>query len=65
MFLFLFVEYVREDGQKRPKHLGGLLCVCVIVHISVSNKFASVGISIVEFIAMFTRVRHWSQLYVK
>jgi len=38
---------------------------CVIVHISVSNKFAAVGISIVEFITVFARVRHWSLLCVK
>jgi hypothetical protein len=51
-----------SSGQKIS---GRLIFVEQIVHISVSNKSAAVGISIVEFITVVTRVRHWSLLCVK
>jgi hypothetical protein len=30
---FFFVEYLPEDGQKWPKHVGGLPHFCVLLYI--------------------------------
>jgi len=30
--LFSFVEYLPEEGQKSPKHAGGLPHVCILLH---------------------------------
>jgi len=27
--VFFFFEYLPDDGRKRPKHVGGLLCDCI------------------------------------
>jgi len=31
LFLFVFVEYIPDDGRKRSKHVGGLLFDCMYV----------------------------------
>jgi hypothetical protein len=31
--VFFFVEYIPEDGQKRPKHVGGLPHFCVLSYL--------------------------------
>ena len=30
--VFFFFDYLPEDGRKRPKHVGGLLCDCIHLH---------------------------------
>jgi hypothetical protein len=44
--LFFFVKYLPEDGQKRPKYIGGLLYTQLYAF--VSNYCEVVGINIVK-----------------
>jgi len=32
VFFFFLVEYLPEDGLKRPKHVGGLLYDCIFLY---------------------------------
>jgi hypothetical protein len=33
-FVLFFFEYLHEDGRKRPKHVGSLLCDCIYLHLT-------------------------------
>jgi hypothetical protein len=33
--VLLFVEYLPEDGRKRPKHVGDLLYDCILLYLTV------------------------------
>jgi hypothetical protein len=32
-FVFLFVEYLPEDGRKRPKHAAGSIYDCALLYL--------------------------------
>jgi hypothetical protein len=35
VFFFSSVECIPEDGRKRPEHVGGLVCDCMLLCLSV------------------------------
>lgn len=37
LFFFFFVEYIAEDAQKRPEHVGGLLYYCILLYLTVTQ----------------------------
>jgi hypothetical protein len=37
--VFFFFEYLPEDGQKRPKHVGSLLCDCIHLQLTAVQVF--------------------------
>ena len=32
---FFFVHYLPEGGRKRPEHVGGILCGCLVLYLTV------------------------------
>jgi len=39
IIVFLFVEYLPEDGRKRPKLVEGLLNVCIMLYLIIVQLF--------------------------
>ena len=48
-FSFFFVKYLPYDGRKRPKHVGGLLIIVIII-VFVSKYCAVVAVNFVKLI---------------
>ena len=45
IIVFFFVVYLLEDGQKRPKHVGGLPHFCILLYLLIVQLFQYVQLS--------------------
>jgi hypothetical protein len=44
IIVFLFVEYLPEDGWKKPKHVGGLPHICILLYLIMVQLLAYICI---------------------